>query len=154
MIQDSHKIFEGFSKIVQEHGSRKNLFIMGRSLGSIPAIEVVFHHQNDVQGLIIESAPASNLRQYLVSLIPSNHPIWNDGWSFLNKVRLRAISKPTLIIHAECDTNVPLKEGEELHNNSAAKDKRLIIIPDANHNDLMIVGKEQYFKAIKDFVNP
>ena len=62
MIQDSHKIFKGFSEIVQEHGSRRSLFVMGRSLGSIPAIEVVYRHQNDVQGLIIESAPASNLR--------------------------------------------------------------------------------------------
>ena len=68
-------------------------------------------------------------------------------------MRLRSICKPTLIIHAERDASVPLKEGEELHSNSAAKDKRLVIIPDANHNDLMIVGKEQYFKAIKEFVN-
>jgi len=154
MIKDSRKIFERFSKIVEEYGSRKSLFVMGRSLGSIPAIEVAYHYQNDVQGLIVESGPANNLRQYLTSLIPSNHPIWSDDWKFLNKVRLRSISKPTLIIHAECDTNVPLKEGEELHSNSAAKDKRILVIPDANHNDLMIVGKEQYYKAIEEFMNP
>lgn len=36
--------------------------------------------------------------------------------------------------------------------NKKAKDKRLVIIPNADHNDLMIVGKKQYFKAIKEFV--
>ena len=152
MIRDSHQIFKEFSKIVEEHGSRKSLFVMGRSLGSIPAIEVVYHYQNDVQGLIIESGSANNFRHFFGSLIPSNHPIWSDDSEFLNKVKLRSISKPTLIIHAEYDTLVPLEEGKELYNNSAAKDKRFLIIPDADHNDLMIVGKGQYFKAIEEIV--
>ena len=47
---------------------------------------------------------------------------------------------------------MPLEEGKELFRNAGAKDKRLVIIPDADHNDLMLVGKEQYFKAIEEFV--
>lgn len=152
MINDSHRIFKGFSRIVEEYGSRKSLFVMGRSLGSIPAIEVVYHYQNEVQGLIIESGSANNFRYFFSSLIPSNHPIWSDDNKFLNKVKLRSISKPTLIIHAEYDTLVPLEEGKELYKNSAAKDKRFLIIPNADHNDLVIAGKKQYFKAIEEFV--
>ena len=152
MIRDSHQIFKEFSKIVEEYGSRKSLFVMGRSLGSIPAIEVVYHYQNHVQGLIIESGSANNFRYLFSSLIPPNHPIWSDDSKFLNKVKLRTISKPTLIIHAEYDTLVPLEEGKELYHNSAAKDKRFLTIPNAEHNDLMIVGKKQYFKAIEEFV--
>ncbi len=125
---------------------------MGRSLGSIPAIEVVYHYQNDVQGLIIESGSANNFRHFFSSSFLFNHPIWSDDSKFLNKVKLRAVTKPTLIIHAEYDTIVPLEEGRELYTNSATKDKRLVIIPDADHNDLMIVGKERYFKAIEQFV--
>ena len=56
-----------------------------------------------------------------------------------------------MIIHAEYDTIVPLEEGKELFRNASTKDKRLVIIPDADHNDLMLVGKEQYFKAIEEF---
>ncbi len=152
MIKDSHQIFKEFSRIVEEYGSKKSLFVMGRSLGSIPAIEIAHHYRNDVQGLIIESGSANNFRHFFSSLIPSNHPIWSDDSKFLNKVKLRSISKPTLIIHAEYDTLVPLEEGKELHNNSAAKDKRFLTIPNAEHNDLMIVGKKQYFKAIEEFV--
>ena len=152
MIKDAHPIFKQFTEIVEEYGARKSLFVMGRSLGSIPAIEVAYHYQNDVQGLIIESGSANNFRHFFSSIIPSNHPIWSDDNKFLNKVKMRSISKPTLIIHAEYDTLVPLEEGKELYNNSAAKDKRLVIIPNASHNDLMIVGKEQYFSAIEEFV--
>jgi len=99
-----------------------------------------------------ESGPANNLRQYIRHLVPSDHPIWNDDFSLLNKVRLRSISTPTLIIHGEYDTGVPLKEGKELYENSAAKNKKLVIVPNADHNDLMIVGKKQYFEAIEEFV--
>ena len=152
MIKDSHQIFKEFSKIVEEYGSRKSFLVMGRSLGSIPAIEVVYHYQNDVRGLIIESGSANNFRYFFSSLIPSDHPIWSDDSKFLNKVKLRSISKPTLIIHAEYDTLVPLEEGKELYNNSGAKDKRFLMIPNAEHNDLMIVGKKQYYKAIEEFV--
>jgi len=151
MIRDSHQIFKEFRKIVEEFGS-KSLFVMGRSLGSIPAIEVVYHYQNEVNGLIIESGPANNLRQYLIHLIPANHPIWSDNSKFLNKVRIQLISKPTLIIHAEYDTLILLEEGKELYESSRAKDKHFEIIPNSDHNDLMIVGKEQYFKAIEEFV--
>jgi hypothetical protein len=65
---------------------------------------------------------------------------------------LRSISKPTLIIHGEQDSLIPVDEGKELYENSAAKDKRLVIIPNADHGDLFIVGKEQYYKAIREFV--
>ena len=151
MIKDSHKIFKEFRKIAEEFGS-KSLFVMGRSLGSIPAIEVIDRYQNEVQGLIIESGPANNLRQYLIHLIPPNHPIWSNNSRLLNKVRIRWIYKPTLIIHAEYDTLIPLEEGKELYENSGANDKRYEIIPDSDHNDLMFMGKEQYFKAIEKFV--
>jgi hypothetical protein len=151
LIKDSHRIFEECRKIVEENDFRKSLFVMGRSIGSIPAAEIAYHYQDDIQGLIIESGPANNLRQYIRGLIPLNHPIWSDEWEFLNKVKLRSIYKPTLIIHAEHDNGIPLEEARELYDNSAAKDKRLKIIPNADHNNLMIIGKQQYYKAIQEF---
>jgi hypothetical protein len=152
MIKDAHPIFKRFIKIVEEYGTKKSLFVMGRSLGSIPAIELAYHYQNDIRGLIIESGSANNFRYFFGSVIPSNHPIWSNDNEFLNKVKLRSILKPTLIIHAEYDTLVPLEERKELYNNSEAKDKRLVIIPNADHNDLLVMGKKQYFKALEEFI--
>jgi hypothetical protein len=152
MFNDSHRIYEGFKKIVGDLGFKESLFVMGRSLGSFSAIELAYSHQDDLRGLIVESGPSNNLRQYFSSIVPLDHPIVRDDSLFLNKVKLRSISKPTLIIHGEKDSLIPLDEGKELYNNSAAKDKRLAIIPSADHNDLFIVGKEQYYKVIEEFV--
>jgi pimeloyl-ACP methyl ester carboxylesterase len=152
MMKDSHRVFEGFKKIVEDYGFRKSFFVMGRSLGSFSAIELAYSYQDDLQGLIVESGPSNNLKQYVSSMVPLDHPIWRDDSTFLNKVKLRSISKPTLIIHGEQDSLIPIDEGKELYENSAAKDKRLVIIPDADHGDLFIVGKEQYYKVIREFV--
>jgi alpha-beta hydrolase superfamily lysophospholipase len=43
MIEDAHIIFKVFGKIIEREGYRKTLFVMGRSLGSMPAIELAFH---------------------------------------------------------------------------------------------------------------
>jgi hypothetical protein len=152
MFKDSHRIYGGFKKIVENYGFRRSLFVMGRSLGSLSAIELACSHQGELQGLIIESGPSNNLRQWFSSIVPLDHPIVRDNSTFLNKVKLRSVSKPTLIIHGEKDTVIPIDEGKELYNNSAAKDKRLVIIPNADHNDLFTIGKKQYYKAIEEFV--
>jgi alpha-beta hydrolase superfamily lysophospholipase len=152
MMRDSHRIFEGFKSVVEDYGFRKSYFVMGRSLGSLSAVEVALNYQDDINGLIIESGPANNLREYFTSLVPYDYPIWRDDYAFLNKVRLRSIFKPTLIIHGEQDSLIPVDEAKELYESSAAKDKRLVVIPSADHGDLFIIGKEQYYKAIREFV--
>ena len=45
-----------------------------------------------------------------------------------------------------------MTDAEELYAHSAAKDRRLVKIPNAGHNDLMMVGMKQYFGAIHEFV--
>jgi alpha-beta hydrolase superfamily lysophospholipase len=152
MFRDSHQIYKGFKKIVEDCGFKRSYFLMGRSLGSFSAIEIVRSHQDDVQGLIVESGPSDNLKQYIASIVPPSHPIWKDDSPFLNKVKLRSIQKPTLIIHGEHDSLIPLAEGRALYENSAAKDKRLVIIPNADHGDLFVVGKDLYYRAIREFI--
>lgn len=149
MIKDSHRIFDSFGRIAS---SSPALFVMGTSAGSIPAVEVVYHHQDEVRGLIIESGAANNFRQYIGAFVPPNNPILSDESPFLNKVKLRSISTPTLIIHGEKDEDLPLEEARELYNSSAAKIKRLEIVPNANHNSVMTMGREQCYRAIEEFV--
>jgi hypothetical protein len=65
---------------------------------------------------------------------------------------VRKITTPTLIIHGEFDMLVPLKEAEDLYANMGTKDKELVIISGADHNDIMFAGLNQYFSAIQRFV--
>ena len=63
MLADSHPILRALAQIVRREGLADSLFLMGRSLGSIPAIELAASHQDDVRGLIIESGSASSFRR-------------------------------------------------------------------------------------------
>ena len=67
-------------------------------------------------------------------------------------MKVRSVYKPTLIIHGENDQLIPLQEGQELYENSGANEKSIFIVPGADHNDIMMVRQEQYFKVIEDFV--
>jgi hypothetical protein len=73
-----------------------------------------------------------------------------DG--FRNRDKISSFEKPTLVIHAEHDHIIPLPEGQALYNASPAKDKRLLIIPGANHNDIFLKGITEYMAAIREFV--
>ena len=66
---------------------------------------------------------------------------------------VREITAPVLIIHGEYDTLVPLEEAETLNEQIGSQEKELLIIPGANHNDIMFVGLKQYFESIKRFLD-
>jgi len=153
MIGDAHTIFKGFNEIIEKEGFKRSLFIMGRSLGSMPATEVAFNYQDDIRGLIIESGTANNFRRLWDYLgITKKEAILSEESLFLNKVKIRQVHKPTLIIHGEYDQIISVKEGEELYRNSGAQDKRILIIPGADHNDVMMVKQNLYFDTIEKFI--
>ena len=71
---------------------------------------------------------------------------------FLNKVKIRQVHQPTLIIHGEFDQIISVEEGRELYQSSGAQDKRILVIPGADHNDIMMVKQSLYFDTIAKFV--
>lgn len=153
MLTDAHAIFAGFQDVLSKEGFKRSIFLMGRSLGSIPAIELAFHYQDKVRGLIVESGSANNFRRLWGYLGDTEREtILSEASQFLNKVKIRHISKPTLVIHGELDQILPATEGQELYDNSGAEDKRLLVIPGADHNDVMVVAQDLYFSTIEEFI--
>jgi alpha-beta hydrolase superfamily lysophospholipase len=152
LIQDAHPVFHGCLDCLKGLDYTGSIFIMGRSLGSAPALETALHYQDQAKGLIIESGFSStmNLIQHLgyggmFRGIPQIA-------GFANGDKIRSVAIPTLIIHAQHDHIIPLSEGEDLYRLSGAASKKLVIIPNADHNNLMMVGRERYFEEIKEFV--
>lgn len=153
MLGDAHTIFKGFREIIRQEGFNNSLFLMGRSLGSMPAIELAFHYQDEIHGLIIESGTSNNFRHILSYLgITGAEAILEEESLFLNKIKIKQVRRPTLIIHGEYDEIIPVEEGKELYQNSGAQDKEVIIIPRAGHNDIMMVNQTLYFDTIEKFV--
>jgi hypothetical protein len=153
MLSDAHPIFQHFLGVVQSGGFMGRLFLMGRSLGTASAVELAFHYQGQVEGLIVDSgfaSPARMLRHLGFPVASSSL----EGVESAGRVRLRSLRLPVLIIHGEGDTLIPAAEASRLYQEVGSENKRLLIIPGAGHNDVMVVGMEQYFSAIKEFVFP
>mgnify|MGYP001110845319 CR=1 FL=1 len=151
MVSDAYSIFEAFGDILRNDHHSGNTFVMGRSLGSICAIELASSYQEQIKGLIIESGFASILRLLNCLGLPAEFVGINDI-TFPNVAKVRSITLPTLILHGERDSIIPVTEARSLFENAAAKSKHLVIINGADHNDIMLVGIEKYFKAIREFI--
>ena len=108
--------------------------------------------KNAIQGLIIESGFPS-ITRLLAHLDVPAAGIDLDAIDRQCLDMVREITTPVLIIHGEYDTLVPLEEAETLSEQIGSNEKELIIIPGANHNDIMFVGLKQYFEAIKRFID-
>ena len=151
MVADAHTIFRGFREILQQGHYVDNVFVMGRSLGSVSAIELAFHYPEEMKGLIIESGVGSGVK-LLTHLGFPEEILDLARIEFPNLAMMRTITLPTLIIHAEFDSLIPPSEARDLFENAATKEKRLVIIPGADHNDILVFGFQPYFEAIREFV--
>lgn len=151
MMEDAHPLFDAFLGVLSDGGFRGRVFVMGRSLGSMPAIELASSYPEQISGLIIESGFASTVR-LMTRLGFTQEYLGIKDYGFPNLTGIRTITMPTLIIHGERDSLIPFEEGKDLYEASGAQDKRILVIPDGDHNTLLMEGMAEYFKAIQDFV--
>ncbi len=152
MANDAVTIFHAFMDIIAANHYADNIFIMGRSLGSLPALELAHHYQQQIKGLIIESGFASIMRLLTHLGFPSEL-IGLQDTDFPNAAWIRSVNIPTLILHGEYDSLIPNSEAKELYSKSSATKKRLVIIDGAEHNDIMLAGMSRYFAEIADFIS-
>ncbi len=151
LIQDSHLILKEVREELSRRNLRSDLWVMGRSLGSISALELAYQHQEMIKGLIIESGFPSVVRIITHLGMPAR------GID-LKKIdqgcleRIKKILVPTLIIHGEHDMLVPLENARDIYEHLGTQEKELLVIPSATHNDIMLVGFKDYFKALQRFI--
>ena len=151
LIRDAHTLFKGMKEELSRRGARQDLWVMGRSLGSISALELAYSYPDQLRGLIIESGFPS-----VVSIIEHlGIPAEGVDLRAIHQEclkRIETISLPALIIHGERDTLVPLPEARTIHDHLGSPTKELLVIPAASHNDILYVGIEPYFDALQKFV--
>jgi alpha-beta hydrolase superfamily lysophospholipase len=151
LISDGRKVLEKVKVELAKRGFRKDLWVMGRSMGSVAALDLAYHFSDEVQGMIIESGFVSVTRLIKHLGLPAEgidlEPIEQERIEMIRK-----ISTPALIIHGEVDSLVPLQEAKDLFAYLQGKQKKLVIIPNADHNSVMAFGLEQYFQSISEFV--
>ncbi len=155
LLTDATTCFTKTGQVLAEAGIAATgpLFLMGRSLGSAAALEVAANPdlRDQVAGLIIESGFADTfaLIERLGLIRIPNVDEAHDG--FANEQKIASVTVPTLILHGERDTIIPVEEGRALYEASASSSKRLLTVPGAGHNDIMMVGHQTYFGSIAEF---
>jgi len=148
MLRDSHAIFAFTRKWLQQNDYRGRFIVMGRSLGSAPALELASIYPDRIDGLIIESGFA--FTGPLLALVGVNLASmgFKEAQGFLNTEKIKVFSKPTLVIHAEQDHIIPFSDGQTLFEACRSPQKWLLEIPGANHNDILLRGFEPYMDAV------
>jgi alpha-beta hydrolase superfamily lysophospholipase len=152
MMKDAHSIFKGFKQALADKGFTSGCFIMGRSLGSVSAIELASSYPDEFKGLIIESGfcDVTDLlaRPGISLVLRGSGAMVAPGFE-----RVKNIHIPALIIHGEYDSIVPIEEGKKIFDNLASREKKLVIIPEADHNTIFAESEEQYLKELRLFVD-
>ena len=150
LVSDARPLAERFHATLDEQGFDERRFVMGRSLGSQPALEIAARAGDRFRGLIIESGAAS-IRRLLarVGLADSGE---GATLAALHEAKIRGIRLRALLIHGEQDDLVPLAQAAELYDLLSGTDRTLVVIPGAGHNDLLWLGHRPYFEAIRSLV--
>ncbi len=151
MVHDAHLIYKVVKAELAGRGLKDKLWIMGRSLGSLSALELAYHYQGDIPGIIIESGFVSVVRIMTHLNVPTDGVDLGEIDAQCLKMA-QALTLPALIIHGEYDNLVPYTEAEDLYENMRSSDKQLVMIHLADHNDIMFIGLNEYFKAIQTFM--
>ncbi|HLZ70119.1 MAG TPA: alpha/beta fold hydrolase [Dehalococcoidia bacterium] len=152
LVSDSHAVLDRFHAVLDDSGFVGPRFVMGRSLGAHPALELAARRADRLRGLIVESGSA-NLERLARRLASSAPPKEVEELIARHRAKVAAIGLPALIIHGEYDELVPMQAALELYDALKVERKELVIVPGAGHNDLLWLGAQQYMAALGRFVS-
>jgi len=150
-VADAPIILNYLRDTLQGSGYSGPIFVMGRSLGSLSSVELAANNSQHIAGLIIESgfASAGRFFRYAPSVFGS---VQIEAFEKANLEKIHSITIPVLIIHGDCDEIIPYEQAEVFYENAGSEVKRLLTIHGAGHNDILLVGMQEYFSAIKEFI--
>jgi hypothetical protein len=137
--------------VVKERGADpRRVALYGQSLGTAAAVDLAA--RKACGALVVESGLSSAADMAGV-VIP-----WLPGFvrgltknKFDSKSKLQRVGCPVFVAHGDRDQIIPASQGQSLFD-AAPEPKQLKIVKGAGHNDLSIVGGEQYIDTLAEFV--
>ena len=128
----------------------QNIFLYGHSIGGAIAIDLGVRNP-EVAGLIVEGSFTSMGdmidHREMYRFLPINL-LLNHSFDSLSKIQ--KLQSPLLLIHGTDDTVVPAKMSQVLFD-AATVPKKLLFVPDADHNNVASVGENLYLQSVRDF---
>ena len=132
----------------RHEAAARRLILFGRSLGAAVAAEMAIRFAS--LGLILES-PFVSIPEMARAIFPSLPITWllQTRYDTMEKVRL--VKTPILVLHGDRDATVPFAQGKRVFE-IASHPKKFHRIVGASHNDTFLVGGEEYYGALRDFI--
>ena len=125
-----------------------SIVLYGESLGGAVAVDLA---SRKTAGAVILESTFTSARDMALRSLPFLPPALYLRSRLDSLGKIADIDAPLLIMHGTRDTTVPLEHARRLHK-AAAKPKTLEEIPGAGHNDIFVVGKDEYIRAIAQFL--
>ncbi len=134
LVRDARPAFEGLLSDLARVGEARPVVVMGRSLGSACAVEVVRAVPELVAGVVFESG-FSNLTGVARRRGIAVERVAEEDLAVLCPLRKLARTRtPLLVLHGAEDTLIAPEEGRAAFDASGAEDKRFVLIPGRGHN--------------------
>jgi len=125
-----------------------SIVVYGASLGGVVAVDIA--SRKSVGGVILESTFTS-ARAMALKTLPLIPPSLYLRTHFDSIGKISRVNAPLLMLHGTADTTVPVSLGRQLFA-AASEPKRFVEIPGAHHNDMFLIGGEQYLGPIRTFL--
>jgi len=135
-----------------------DIIVFGRSVGSIYAVEMASTFRQ-VKGLVLESAVASPMARVMLRAHPGELGATMEELEgeaarlFDHQAKMGRVKCPTLLLHAEHDSLVPVDNAVQLHAWCGSARKELVRLPAGDHNSIMGANLQRYTAAFVDFVD-
>ncbi len=153
MLLDAEILFTEIQNWLAFNNYSGKLFLMGRSLGSVPAIDLATRHEEEIKGLIIESGIADTIPLAKSLGMNTDGINFSEDDGFRNIQKIETVKTATFIFHGARDEIIAADEAEKLQSFSGARTKEFIVIPGATHNTMIVTGGKLYFETIKTFID-
>ena len=149
LLEDVDPVLDFFFSLIQERTRNQTVFLLGRSLGALPATRAALISKGRFSGLILESAP-SDIKGLLQS---QGVPVQDSG--SLEKYdlaeKLKMVALPVLILHGTGDSLIPPEHARRNLQALSPERSRILWIEEGGHNDLPLF-RDIYFGGIADFL--
>lgn len=141
-----------YDYVVNERATKpEQVVLSGQSMGTTAAVDLA--SRRPCGALIIESglSSASDMARVVFPWVPT----WVHKYArnhFESAKKLERVSVPVFVAHGARDRTIPVEQGYKLYA-SAHEPKRLVIIPEAGHNNLVATGGREYLDALANFIH-
>ncbi len=147
-LADAHRALDEVLAQRAAQSTSGPLVVMGRSLGSAPAIELAAHRAGDLHGLVVESGFARVVPLLELCGLPAARLGLTEAWGPRNLDKMGRVALPVLILHADNDEIIPIADAELLHGAAQDPDKAFLRVAGAGHNDIQMRAGPAYFSYL------